>query len=162
MSQCPCGSGQTYDACCGPLIEGKARAETAEALMRSRYTAFTMAAMDYIHDTLSPEGRKDYDPKGTESWARNSDWLGLEIRDTQKGGPEDEEGVVEFCAHFRHKGETHAHVERASFRRDEDGAWIYVDGESPKPEQRVTGPKVGRNDPCPCGSGKKYKKCCGG
>nr|MDJ0811505.1 SEC-C metal-binding domain-containing protein [Desulfobacterales bacterium] len=58
------------------------------------------------------------------------------------------------------KGQTHNHHEIAQFRR-EDGDWCFYDGEAPKPQtvKRET-PKVGRNAPCPCGSGRKYKKCC--
>lgn len=158
MTLCPCGSGRDLDACCGPLLAG-APAPTPEALMRSRYTAFTQANLDYLETTLAPEAREDYDRSETETWIKDARWHGLEIR--QAGGGEgDQEGSVEFVARYVINGKPFAHHELASFRRHE-GNWVYVDGVmNPRPPQRVVD-KVGRNDPCPCGSGKKYKKCCG-
>ena len=87
-------------------------------------------------------------------------WQGLEVRAVTDGGRDDETGSVEFVARFRLRGEQRAHHELASFRR-ERGRWVCAGGEmNPKgPPRQVA--KVGRNDPCPCGSGKKYKKCCG-
>lgn len=159
MSQCPCGSGRDFEACCGPIIAG-AEAPTAEALMRARYTAFSSGALDYLHSTLAPEAREDYSPEETEKWARESQWRGLEILSTEAGGEGDEIGVVEFIARYRVGGKDFAHHELSRFRREE-GRWAYVDGLIPKPKQRIVETKIGRNDPCPCGSGKKYKKCCG-
>ncbi|HSV29430.1 MAG TPA: YchJ family metal-binding protein, partial [Candidatus Omnitrophota bacterium] len=76
------------------------------------------------------------------------------------GGADDETGSVEYVARFKIRGQAHAHHELATFRK-EDGRWLYVDGEvNPKTAPRQVA-KVGRNDPCPCGSGQKYKKCCG-
>ncbi|CAA7621991.1 YchJ family protein [Magnetospirillum sp. UT-4] len=158
MTSCPCGSGHALDQCCGPIIAG-APAPTAEALMRSRYTAFTFANLDYLERSLAPEAREDYDRGETETWVKEARWQGLEIR-RATGGEGDEQGTVEFVARYTLKGKPYAHHELSSFRRL-DGHWVYVDGTiNPRPEQRVV-EKVGRNDPCPCGSGKKYKKCCG-
>jgi SEC-C motif-containing protein len=158
MTSCPCGSSRGFDECCGPLLAG-APAPTPEALMRSRYTAFTRADLDYLENTLAPEAREDYDRAETETWVKGADWRGLEIR-ASEGGEGDEEGQVEFVARYKFQGRAFAHHELASFRK-QDGRWIYVDGVmNPKPAQR-TAAKVGRNDPCVCGSGKKYKKCCG-
>jgi SEC-C motif-containing protein len=160
MSDCPCGSGRPFEACCGPHISGATPAPTAEALMRSRYSAFVKADVDYLHDTLAPESRHDFDRAETERWARESRWQGLEIH-AAEGGEGDETGAVEFTARYVHKGKPFAHRELSKFRK-EAGRWVYVDGTvgAPPVEQRVA-PKIGRNDPCPCGSGKKYKKCCG-
>jgi len=159
MSSCPCGSGREFESCCGPIVVGGA-APTAEALMRSRYTAFTMGLIDHIERTHAPEARADFNRAEAESWARESRWDGLEVRAREAGGEGDETGTVEFVARYRREGRPFVHHERASFRR-EAGAWVYIDGElNPKPETRHV-VKVGRNDPCPCGSGKKYKKCCG-
>ena len=161
MSQCPCQSGKEYDACCGPLISGRELAATAEALMRSRYSAFAKGDIEYLKQSLHPDQRHDFDPVSTQQWANNSEWLKLEIVDTGGGGKDDETGTVEFIASFRQKDITHAHHELAQFSRH-DGNWYYVDGKIVTPGTvRKEGPKVGRNDPCPCGSGKKYKKCCG-
>jgi len=161
MQECHCGSGQSYEACCGPYIQGVEPAPTAEALMRSRYSAYVVGAIDYLGDTLHPNHRSDWDRDATARWASHSEWLNLEIRDTEAGGEGDDEGFVEFVAHFKENDEHKVHHERSRFQRH-GGRWYYVDGQLPKPvTQRNEGPKVGRNDPCPCGSGKKFKKCCG-
>jgi SEC-C motif-containing protein len=161
MSLCPCGSEQEYEQCCGPLISGEQAATTAEALMRSRYSAYVTDTIGYLRETLHPSHRSDYDEQATRRWAENSHWLGLEIRSTEGGGENDEQGVVEFVAHFKEKGVVRNHHEFSRFSK-KDGRWYYVDGQMPTPETVVnTQPKVGRNDPCPCGSGKKFKKCCG-
>jgi len=161
MNQCPCQSGKEYDACCGPIIRGDQAAPTAETLMRSRYSAFAKGEIDYLKQSLHPKQRTDYDPDSTRRWAEHSEWLGLEIVDTHDGGENDEEGTVEFIAKYRQKGGTLAHHEIGEFKRS-NGIWYYHDGKTVTPGTvRHEGPKVGRNDPCPCGSGKKYKKCCG-
>ncbi len=129
--------------------------------MRSRYTAYAIQNIDYLAATHDPETIENMDREDTEKWAQEAEWEGLEIIETEAGGPEDDEGVVEFVARYSSQGQSVAHHERSTFRRI-DGKWFYVDGEmvKPKPVRRET-PKVGRNEPCPCGSGKKYKKCCG-
>lgn len=162
MTLCPCGSGQPYESCCEPFIAGKALPPTPEALMRSRYTAFTVAAIDYLHDTLAPEERSDFNRAETEKWARSSQWLGLTIHAAEGGAEGEDLGSVDFTAKFRMDGRNEAHREVSAFRR-ENGRWFYAGGRigGPPVEQRRVEVKVGRNDPCPCGSGKKYKKCCG-
>ncbi|MEI6558310.1 MAG: YchJ family protein [Rhodospirillaceae bacterium] len=159
-TDCPCGSGRTLEACCAPYLGGTAPAPTAEALMRSRYSAFATGNIDYIEQTLLPETRADFDRKHITEWAGNSTWLGLEVRSTEAGGPDDQEGRVEFVARFALSGHQHAHHEQSRFVR-RDGRWWYVDGDIVTPRPRTV-VKIGRNDPCSCGSGKKYKKCCGG
>jgi SEC-C motif-containing protein len=130
--------------------------------MRARYTAHTLADVDFIERTHDPESRADIDRDATERWARRADWLGLEIRETVEGGASDDVGAVEFVAHYRERGERRLHHELARFKRDAEGEWVYVDGEAPDTGTvRHEGPRAGRNDPCPCGSGRKFKKCCG-
>jgi SEC-C motif domain protein len=161
MSLCPCQSGKEYKVCCGPIIAGGQNAPTAEALMRSRYSAYAKGEIDYLTNTLHPDHRNDYDPSSVQQWSNNAEWLSLEIVKTNGGGEVDEQGTVEFIATYREKGITHAHHELAEFSRL-NGKWYFTDGKLVTPgTYRKTGPKVGRNDPCPCGSGKKYKKCCG-
>ena len=161
MSLCPCESGKEYAACCGPIISGAQPAATAEAVMRSRYSAFVKKQVEYLKESLHPDFRGDYDPTATRHWAENSEWVKLQVVGTAAGGASDDEGTVEFIATFRQKGATIAHHELASFSRH-DGRWYYTDGKIVAPATvRNEGPKIGRNDPCPCGSGKKYKKCCG-
>ncbi len=129
--------------------------------MRSRYTAYVRRNYEHLERTLSREQRKDFNPADAQRWAESSEWLGLTIAHTTGGGPQDNEGTVTFTAHFRTDGKDHEHVEIGRFVR-EDGQWAY-DGQVEThgvPVRRAT-PKIGRNDPCPCGSGKKYKKCCG-
>ena len=161
MSTCPCGSGVNYADCCEPVISGAQPASTAEQLMRARYSAYVGAQMDFIFETTHPDQRQGYDHAGTKEWAESSEWLGLTILRTEQGGPEDKIGAVEFSAKFRTEGKDQEHFEVALFGREE-GRWVYTGqlNEPGKTVRRET-PKVGRNDPCPCGSGKKYKKCCG-
>jgi SEC-C motif-containing protein len=160
MSACPCGSGRTFETCCGPIIAGSP-AVTAEALMRSRYTAYAQHAYDHLGRSLSAEQRKDYSAEDAKRWSEHSEWLGLTILRTEQGGPADAEGVVEFSARYRTDGKDQEHVETARFTREE-GNWVYAGQVVPESHTvRRETPKIGRNDPCPCGSGKKYKVCHG-
>ena len=162
MSDCPCGSGQAYAECCEPILKGEKAAETPEQVMRARYSSYAKADTDYLLNSLHPDKREDHDSDSTRRWAENSEWHDLEILKTEGGGAEDTEGDVEFMATYTYKGEKETHHELAHFQKEEDGNWYYVESEPVKPETYVREtPKVGRNDPCPCGSGKKYKKCCG-
>lgn len=160
MTECPCGSGAALDACCGQYIEGKALAPTAEALMRSRYSAYALRKLDYLKETLVPEQQADHDPESVRVWAEESEWLGLTILDTKAGTERDSTGEVTFSAKFRQKGLVQEHREQSRFRKVDD-AWYYVDGVLLPPPTVRNESKVGRNEPCPCQSGKKYKKCCG-
>jgi SEC-C motif-containing protein len=160
MTTCPCGSELAIQDCCGPIIDG-APAPTAEALMRARYTAFvTKMIGDFLKNTITDERRRDFDQREVEMSARDAEGLGFEIRALEGGGLEDERGSVEYIARFNIRGNIQTHHELATFRR-ENGLWLYEDGEvNPKQAPRTV-VKIGRNDPCSCGSGKKYKKCCG-
>ena len=158
---CPCGSGAATTDCCARYIGGGEHAPTAEALMRSRYSAYVLGQIDWIVDSHDPKAAEEVDRKSTEKWSKEARWQGLEVRSTSGGGPTDDKGQVEFIARYEVNGTGFAHHEKAMFRR-EGPRWYYVDGEMvrPKPVVREQ-PKVGRNDPCPCGSGNKYKKCHG-
>jgi SEC-C motif-containing protein len=152
MPLCPCGSGTAFERCCGRYLSGEENAPTAQALMRSRYTAYVRGDVAYLERSWDPATR----PPALGSAADGPEWLGLEIVSTHAGAPDDREGTVEFVARYRDHGAEGRMHEVSRFRK-EDGGWLYVDG-------RIGGdiaPKVGRNDPCPCGSGKKFKKCCG-
>ncbi len=163
MSQCPCNSGIEFSVCCAPYLKGKQKPPTALALIRSRYTAHTFANIEYIQATHHPRHRHEIDLANTREWAESSDWLGLEIISSDQGGEEDQRGTVEFIARYNDaKGKLFNHHEVSLFEKL-DGEWYFVDAEAPKVQQiRRETPKVGRNDPCHCGSGKKFKKCCGG
>ena len=158
---CYCGSERPYEECCSPFLHGEAKPDTAEALMRARYTAYAVQNIDYVAATNDPDTADPMDRESAAKWSRDSEWDGLDIVATAKGGPDDDEGEVEFIAHYTINGQGMEHHERATFRRI-DGDWFYMDGTmiKPKPARRES-PKIGRNEPCPCGSGKKYKKCHG-
>ncbi len=149
-----------YADCCAPFLEGRAQPATAEALMRSRYTAFVHGDIDYLEQTLAPGTRDDFDRKAITHWARQSQWLGLDVLATEDGTATDESGYVEFVASFIHEGEQYQHRERSLFRKV-DGRWYFQEEADRKTQPIVKGAQPGRNDPCPCGSGKKFKKCCG-
>jgi SEC-C motif-containing protein len=158
---CPCGSGLEHEACCGPVITRARPAATAEALMRSRYSAYAVGAVDHLAATHHPRTVATFDRGAAAGWARSARWDGLEIVATEGGGPDDDAGVVEFIARYTQDGAAVAHRERSRFERH-GGRWHYVDGDIIGGRTVVRdAPKVGRNDPCPCGSGKKSKKCCG-
>jgi SEC-C motif-containing protein len=149
MKDCPCGSTRAFADCCGPFLTGVERPASAVALMRSRYTAYSQKNAAYILKTWHPRTRPaalNFDGDATE-------WVGLAILAQQAGGPEDLEGKVEFSAYYRQGGKLMEMRENSRFLK-ESGEWLYLDG--------IVSPaaKPGRNDLCPCGSGKKYKKCC--
>jgi SEC-C motif-containing protein len=158
---CSCDTKKPFADCCGPYIKGGKVPANAVDLMRARYTAHVRQEIDFIMDTLSAARKKDTDRKETETWARDTQWESLEIQSTEKGGPGDDVGQVTFVAKFRENGEAKEHHELATFIKV-NGKWQFEDGRLP-PQKPIKseGPKIGRNDPCPCGSGKKYKKCHG-
>ncbi len=160
MALCPCGSGHDYQHCCGPIIEGAQLAPTAEKLMCARYSAYVTGAIDFIISSHDPKTRETVSEEATRQWSQSAKWLGLDIKESQKGGPKDQEGQVEFVASFEIEGKRVDHHEKAQFRREGE-RWYFVDGQIITGTYRRPSPKVGRNDPCPCGSGKKYKFCCG-
>lgn len=120
---CPCGSGRPYLACCAPLLESGTAARTAEALMRSRYTAYVLGREDYLRQTWHPDSRPgslDLDPQ--------QNWLGLKVLRTEQGGENDDEGIVEFVARFKVAGRGQRLHEISRFVRA-DERWLYLDGE---------------------------------
>lgn len=146
--------------------------------MRSRYVAYTRGDIDYVARTFAPETRASFDRPSARAWSAEAKWLGLQVLTTDKGGAGDDAGAVEFVATYRLNGATIAHHERSRFRRAEGGEWRFVDGDAgsleagarrePNPSLGGNGgafegktQKAGRNDLCPCGSGRKFKKCCG-
>ena len=127
--------------------------------MRSRYAAFVRGEIDYLIGTHAEETRAQADREALARWARETRWEGLEILATERGGATDDDGIVEFIARGTTRGAAFAQRERSRFRRD-GGRWYYLDGKAGGEPARRTA-TAGRNDPCPCGSGMKYKRCCG-
>jgi SEC-C motif-containing protein len=122
LDTCPCGSGSAYGGCCGPLHDGNP-APTAEALMRSRYSAFAVGDLDHVFRTWHPRTRPD-----DVTPATGLAWVGLEVVRTVDGGVDDDTGEVEFRARFRDaRGERVMH-ETSRFER-RGGRWVYVDGD---------------------------------
>lgn len=153
---CPCGSEKLYSACCGPYIEGKQAAPTPETLMRSRYSAFTLAEVDYIANTMRGPVAAQFEAEGTRKWTQQVTWLGLQVNKAPPVLDNHTQGFVEFTIRYRFQGKIETIHENSEFEY-ENGRWYYVDGHTPQRDKAV---KIGRNDPCPCGSGKKFKKCC--
>ncbi|SNC60072.1 SEC-C motif-containing protein [Marinobacter sp. es.048] len=142
---CPCGSGKSYSECCRPFHRGEP-APTPEALMRSRYVAFVLNLPDYLrttwHRSTRPEALTLEDSPG---------WASLQILTTGESG---ESANVHFRAIYR-LGEGWGCLEENSDFVREQGRWYYLRGDTSE------GPlKPGRNEPCPCGSGRKHKACC--
>ena len=150
-SRCPCGSKKKSIECCSRLINGGVKATGAEQLMRSRYTAYTLRNEQYLLDSWHKSTR----PSGLELELEGlMNWTGLNILKVGREG--ENTAYVEFVARFNNEGVAGQMHERSRFIREENG-WFYVDG-----EQIESGMKdPGRNDPCHCGSRKKFKKCCG-
>jgi SEC-C motif-containing protein len=158
---CICGIGESTETHCLPIIKGERPAQTAEDVMRSRFSAYALGEIDYILNSLHPDHRQDVDREATETWSKSAEWKTLDIVSKEAGGPSDETGMVEFVAKFEINKVPQEHHEKAHFGR-QGGRWYYIDGDviGKQPVVRE-GPRVGRNDPCTCGSGKKYKKCHG-
>lgn len=153
-SPCCCGNALPFKDCCGKFIYGTALPTTTEELMRSRYSAYVKNIPVYLMATHHPDFICDLNEALIGETAQNTDWLRLEIIASQ-GDENDSTGTVEFKAWFQDGKQEACLHERSNFVF-EGQHWFYTDGElDPKPV------KPGRNDPCHCGSNKKFKKCCG-
>lgn len=160
-NSCPCQSGISYTACCEPFLRGKQKVKTAEELLRSRYSAFAVGEIDYILETHHSKTRDQVKRDEIESWAKGSKWLGLKILQKEAGEASDDRGTIVFHAQYETDGKLQDHYERSFFEK-EGGEWRFYDAEGLQTGPYVRQePKIGRNDPCTCGSGKKYKKCHG-
>ena len=156
---CFCGSGKELLACCEPIILGAAPARTPEELIRARFTAHCKRDYAFLVDSIHPDHRKQITEEEISQWASQVNWTSLEIHSSTPGETE-EQGTVSFTAHFTIKDTPQELREDASFARHE-GKWYYVDGHVYGHDPYVRKqPRIGRNEPCPCGSGKKFKKCC--
>ncbi|KAB8313762.1 YchJ family protein [Erwinia endophytica] len=149
-NSCPCCSGLEYSLCCQPYLNRVAVAPSPEALMRSRYTAYVRQDADYLIQTWHPScDAQRFSPSIKQSFTATN-WLSLHILTTDVS-PDKPEGFVTFFARFSENQRESFIYERSRFIQQEQH-WYYIDG---------IYPEIGRNDRCPCGSGKKFKKCCG-
>lgn len=158
QTQCPCGSGLAYGQCCGPYHSGEKHPATAEALMRARYTAFARRNEAYIIATWDVAKR----PATVDFSKQLVDWIRLVIVSSKKGGTMDNKGMIHFKAYYRQDGDEYALTEISRFRKLKSH-WYYLDG-SVKSVAKIgqrNNDGASRNAPCCCGSGKKYKRCCG-
>ena len=120
---CPCGSGRAYAACCAPFVEDGLAAPTAEALMRSRYTAYARNSLPYLEQTQLPRKRSVGNLRKTAQWNADVTWTGLRILAATEGGPDDTAGVVEFVAAYDKGGESFELHEVSRFKK-QGGRWF--------------------------------------
>ena len=151
---CCCLSGRMFQDCCAPFLAGDASPRTPEQLMRSRYTAFCRGKVDYLLSTHHPSKRTANEHEQLAATIRGTKWLGLKIVKKVRPRPGATCGTVEFAA-FYENGDTIGQLHELSRFVFEENQWYYLDGELKPPLS------IGRNEPCFCGSGKKFKKCHG-
>lgn len=152
---CPCCSTKIYADCCAPYLEGQ-NPSTPEAQVRARYTAFALRQLDYVDRTHAPEIRADFNRAEAERIAEACEWENLHIHKVKEYG---ELADVEYVVKVRHEGRSTIKASSSRFRKEND-EWLFISSKSAPHIASLRGPKVGRNDPCPCGSGIKFKKCC--
>jgi len=143
---CICGNNKDYDECCGAIIEGKEKAKTPKELMRSRYSAYVKADGRYLVISAVKENRYEDDAQLIEEFSNSVKWLKLDVLKAQ-------DNIVEFKAYYKDQESIKVLHEKSNFVLEND-IWKYKDGE-------LYNSKIERNESCPCGSGKKYKRCCG-
>lgn len=124
---CPCNSSKPFNACCEPIIKGRQKAQTAQALMQSRYTAYCMGDVDYLMISHHATTRPIKERKQIEKWAKSVQWLGLKIVSTDKGSENDINGMVEFKATYIENGQIQQIHEKSLFKK-ENNQWKYVSG----------------------------------
>jgi len=143
---CICGNKEEFDVCCGAIIEAKRKPQSAEELMRSRYSAYVLANGKYLVLSAVKENRYEDDAELIEEFSSSVEWLKLDVLKTTPNS-------VEFKAYYKDQERMKILHEKSNFVIEDD-IWRYKDGE-------LYNTKIQRNEMCPCGSGKKYKKCCG-
>jgi SEC-C motif domain protein len=153
---CPCDSQKNYLSCCEPFITGKQSPETPEALMRSRYSAYTMANIDYIKETMRGNALAGFQELDARRWAKRVNWIKLNVLKSviESSGI----GYVEFEASFVDGSHLKSIHEKSEFIF-EKGRWYYIGGKhlpTADIEQIIS-----RTTDCPCGSRRKFKNCHG-
>ncbi len=147
---CPCQSGKHYQDCCEPLHRQQLPL-TAEQLMRSRYSAYVLQRIDYIVQTTVPSQQSLLDQAALRQWAETTRWVGLQVL-THRADVDKSHSTVEFKAYFENAEGRQEHHEKSLFVKIGE-RWFFVDPSVPLPTMK---------QPCVCGSGKKFKHCCGG
>ncbi|WP_415409545.1 YchJ family protein [Synechococcus sp. A10-1-5-9] len=127
---CPCGSGAKLGSCCGPFHQGLMKAQTAEQLMRSRYSAYALGEIEYLIAS-HPEPDISIQKRRRELRinSRQIRWIELEILAVECGGIEDCQGTVQFAAHFIAAGQRRCLQETSLFQRRDgqlSGDWLYI------------------------------------
>ena len=146
---CPCGQGQ-YAACCQPLHLKQQVAQTAEQLMRSRYSAFALKQIDYILQTTALGQQSALDRAAIADWSQSNQWLKLDVVQHQPK-LDKTHALVEFKAHYHDGTQAHVHHEISHFVLHQQ-QWYFLDP--------TLGMQITMKQPCICGSGKKFKQCC--
>ena len=154
---CPCQSGLEYGLCCEPYLTFQKNPPTPEATMRSRYTAYSLGNIPYIKQSMCGKPLEGFDEEEALVWSRSVTWLGLTIVSAKK--EKNDRGLVEFKAKYKAQGKTETLHEISQFKKI-NHKWFYVDGTYPKRSNRAKPKQLPRNQPCPCGSGRKFKNCC--
>ena len=125
--KCYCNSNKEFSQCCQPIILGAAKAETAEQLMRSRYSAYVVADINYLLNSHHKSTRPTKERKNILKWAKSVRWIGLEVISTQKGTATDSDGYVEFKAMFEENGKLD-YIHEKSYFVKENSLWYYKSG----------------------------------
>ena len=148
---CPCGDGSAYAQCCLPLHQGQPAAH-AGRLMRSRYSAYVLGLVDYLVSTTLPAHQAQLDQQAIGQWSRESQWLGLEVTQEDANSGDQRRAQVTFVARWADPdGTQQRQLECSDFCKLGE-RWYFIDPNYPL--------SAGRNDACPCGSGRKFKHCC--
>jgi SEC-C motif domain protein len=146
---CPCCSGRSFNLCCQPFLSRKLMPETPEQLMRSRYTAYTLADIPYIEKTQSGKAAENFNADEAKQWTEQVKWCGLSVLNSNLN-------EVEYVARYMIGNQLYLLQERSQFEKIGE-QWFYISG-ALIPHQPIT---LKSNQPCPCGSKKKFSQCCG-
>lgn len=160
MKLCPCNSQKEYSVCCGVYIDNQATPQTPEALMRSRYTAYTQANIDYIKKTMCGKASIAFNETEAAAWAKRVNWQSLKVIESFADEINPNLGYVEFIARFRDDNKNQLLHECSQFEL-RDGCWFYTDSIKRQTELTAKKPKIARNAICHCGSQRKFKNCHG-
>ena len=121
MEKCPCGSEKSYNSCCALVHQELSTAQSAEAIMRARYSAFAKGIIDFLYDSYHPQVRRFQQKSAIAQWAAENKWMQLEIINTSPS-------TVTFKAHYlAPSGDVEIHHEKSTFKQ-QGNCWYYYDG----------------------------------